>query len=77
MKITKSIKNVGLYQVKKLSEWEKLNPTFQEDSKLLSEWQKTLNNITAGTSAEEIHKNEEKIKKELCKVVDIKPKANK
>ena len=77
VKITKSIKNVGLYQVKKLSEWEKLNPTFQEDSKLLSEWQKTLNNITAGTSAEEIHKNEEKIKKELCKVVDIKPKANK
>ena len=32
---------------------------------------------TAGTSAEEIHKNEEKIKKELSKVVDIKPESNK
>ena len=73
IKITNSIKNVGMEQVKKLSEWEKINPTFQEDGHLLSEWQETIINITAGVNSQEIQKNEEKIKKEIGKVVDIKP----
>ena len=72
VKITDSIKSVGMEQVKTLSEWEKLNPTFQEDSKLLTEWQTTLSKLTPGQSSKETQKNYIKIKKELCKAVDIK-----
>ena len=77
VKITNSIKNVGMGQIHTLSEWEKLNPTFQEDGKLLTEWQNTLSKITPGTNKQEIKKNEEKIKKELSKAVDIKPELSK
>ena len=72
-KITDTIKNISTVQVKTLSEWESLNPDFEKDGKLLSEWQNTLDNITAGDNLEEVQRNEVKITKELGKVVDIKP----
>jgi len=77
IKITNSIKHVGMGQINTLAEWEKLHPTFQDDHKLLSEWQNTLSNITPGMTKAEMLKNEKEIKKELSKVVDIKPELNK
>ena len=77
VKLTNSIKSVGMEQVKTLTEWEKLHPTFQEDPALLTEWQTTLSKLTPGQDTKESQKNYTKIKKELCKAVDIKPELMK
>ena len=69
-KIENTIKNIQNEHVKKLSEWEKLHPNFQEDPALLEEWQSTLENISGGTKKEQV-KNQSKIKKEISKLVDI------
>lgn len=69
-KIENTIKNIQSEHVKKLSEWEKLHPNFQEDPVLLEEWQSTLENISGGTKKEQV-KNQSKIKKEISKLVDI------
>ena len=71
-KINKTIKNITVEQVKTLSKWEKQNPEFQNDEKLLSEWQDTLQNITGGISNNELLKNEKKIKQEIGKFVELK-----
>ena len=68
--IETTIKNIQSEHVKKLSEWEKLHPNFQEDPELLAEWQSTLENISGGTKKEQV-KNQSKIKKEISKLVDI------
>ena len=49
-----TIKNIQSEHIKKLSEWEKLHPNFQEDPKLLAEWQSTLENISGGTKKEQV-----------------------
>lgn len=70
VKIEKTIKNIQSEHIKKLSEWEKLHPKFQEDPELLEEWQSILENISGGTK-QELEKNKTKIKKEISKLVDI------
>ena len=69
-KIEKTIKNIQSEHIKKLNEWEKLHPNFEEDPELLAEWQSTLENISGGTKKEQV-KNQSKIKKEISKLVDI------
>ena len=69
-KIEDTIKNIQSEHVKKLGEWEDLHPNFEEDPKLLIEWQSTLENISGGTKKEKV-KNQTKIKKEISKMVDI------
>ena len=69
-KIENTIKNIQSEHVKKLNEWEKLHPNFEEDPELLEEWQSTLENISGGTKKEQV-KNKSKIKKEISKLVDI------
>ena len=70
VKIEKTIKNIQSEHIKKLSEWEKLHPKFQDDPDLLAEWQSILENISGGTKQEQ-EKNKTKIKKEISKLVDI------
>ena len=77
VKLTNSIKSVGMEQVRTLTEWENLHPNYQEDPRLLTEWQTTLSKLTPGQDTKESQKNYTKIKKELCKVVDIKPELTK
>ena len=69
-KIESTIKNIQSEHVKKLNEWEKLHPNFEEDPELLNEWQSTLENISGGTKKDK-EKNKSKIKKEISKLVDI------
>ena len=69
-KIESTIKNIQSEHVKKLNEWEKLHPNFEEDPELLAEWQSTLENISGGTKKDK-EKNKNKIKKEISKLVDI------
>ena len=72
VKLTNSIKNVGMEQVKKMTTWEKKHPDYMKNPGELNEWQKMLENISGGINEFEIKKNQSKIQKELCKVVDIK-----
>ena len=71
-KLTSSIKSVGMEQVKKMAQWEKEHPNYMKNPDELEEWQKILENVSGGVNKNEIIKNQTKIKKELCKVVDIK-----
>ena len=45
-KIDSTITNIKLKQCEKISEWEKLNPTYREDPQLLDEWQNMIAGIT-------------------------------
>ncbi len=72
IKLTSSIKCVGMEQVKKMSEWEKDHPNYMNNPKELKVWQTMLESVSGGINKDEIQKNEHKIKKELGKVVDIK-----
>ena len=72
IKLTSSIKSVGMEQVKKMSEWEKYHPNYINNPKELKVWQTMLESVSGGVNQDEIKKNEHKIKKELGKVVDIK-----
>mgnify|MGYP001414658223 CR=1 FL=1 len=71
-KLTSSIKSVGMEQVKKMTQWEKEHPNYMNNPDELEEWQKILENISGGVNKNEVIKNQIKIKKELCKIVDIK-----
>ena len=72
IKLTSSIKSVGMEQVKKMSEWEKEHPNYMNNPQELEIWQTMLESVSGGINKDEIKKNEHKIKKELGKVVDIK-----
>ncbi len=72
IKLTSSIKSVGMEQVKKMTEWEKEHPDYMNNPKELEIWQTMLESVSGGVNKDEIKKNEHKIKKELGKVVDIK-----
>jgi len=72
IKLTTSIKSVGMEQVKKMAEWEKEHPDYMNNPKELEIWQTMLESVSGGVNKNEIKKNEHKIKKELGKVVDIK-----
>ena len=72
IKLTSSIKSVGMEQVKKMSEWEKEHPDYMNNPQELEIWQTMLESVSGGINKDEIKKNEHKIKKELGKVVDIK-----
>ena len=72
IKLTSSIKSVGMEQVKKMSEWEKEHPNYMNNPQELEIWQTMLESVSGGVNKDEIKKNEHKIKKELGKVVDIK-----
>ena len=77
IKLTSSIKSVGMEQVKKMTQWEKEHPDYMNNPKELEIWQKMLESVSGGANKDEIHKNVHKIKKELGKVVDIKEELNK
>jgi len=72
IKLTTSIKSVGMEQVKKMAEWEKEHPDYMNNPQELEIWQTMLESVSGGVNKDEIKKNEHKIKKELGKVVDIK-----
>jgi len=76
IKLTSSIKSVGMEQVKKMSEWEKDHPNYMSNPKELKVWQTMLESVSGGINQGEINKNEHKIKKELGKAVDIKEELN-
>jgi hypothetical protein len=66
--LTKAIKQVAHKNIKKISEWQKLNPEYNDpESKQNDKYQKILLNAMSGSTKEESDKNYEKIIKNVVK----------
>ena len=44
-KIDKSIHDIKMIQIKKLQDWEKVNPNYLHNPKLLDEWQQLVHSV--------------------------------
>ena len=69
-KIDETIYNIKMKQTSKLTEWEKLNPNYAQDPKLLNEWQQILNSMTEDISQRD--KVKDKLKRNLAEHVQLK-----
>ena len=66
--LTKAIKQVAHKNIKKISEWQKLNPEYNDpESKQNDKYQQILLNSMSGSTKEESDKNYEKIIKHVVK----------
>jgi len=73
--LTKAIKQVANKNIKKISEWQKLNPEYNNpDSKQNDRYQKIIFNSMSGSTKEESDKNYEKICKNIVKQTIIEKK---
>jgi hypothetical protein len=70
--LTKAIKQVANKNIKKISEWQQLNPHYSDpDSKENDKYMKIVLNSMSGSTKEESDKNYEKIVKNIAKEVII------
>ena len=70
--LLQAIKNVGNKNIRQISEWQKINPQFNNpESKQNDQYLSMLCNVMSGGSKEESLKNYEKIVKNISKVVVI------
>ena len=65
-KLDKSIRDLEREQIKKLTEWEKLNPDYLKDEKKLNEWQKIIHQIIDHANDIDRSRNIKSIKKNLA-----------
>jgi hypothetical protein len=73
--LTKAIKQVAHKNIKQISEWQKLNPEYNNpDSKQNDRYQKIIFNSMSGSTKEESDKNYEKIAKNIVKQTIIEKK---
>jgi len=72
IKVEKAIEDVTLKQIKILQEWEKENPNYLEDPKLIHTWNLLVHNIMSGADAEERERNKKNIKKKVGETIIIK-----
>ena len=70
-KIDSTITNIKLKQCEKISEWEKLNPTYREDPQLLDEWQNMIAGITENTSGN-VLKEKMALKRRIASYIELK-----
>ena len=71
-KLDKSIRDLEREQIKKLTEWEKLNPDYLKDEKKLNEWQKIIHQIIDHANDIDRSRNIKSIKKNLAEYVELK-----
>jgi hypothetical protein len=71
-KIDKSIQDITIKQIKQIKQWEKLNPGYLENERLLSEWHSMVKEMMGGGEQVECIKNYEQIKKSLSSTTEIK-----
>lgn len=70
--LTKAIKQVANKNIKKIREWQQLNPEYKDpDSKQNDKYMKIVLNSMSGSTKEEADKNYEKIAKNIAKEVII------
>lgn len=73
--IDKSIHDIKMQQIKKLSDWEKLNPNYMQNEKLLNEWQTLIHQIIANPNSN-LEKANNTIKKNIAEYVELKDAMN-
>lgn len=71
-KIDKTIYNIKLKQTKKLSEWEKMHPNYQNDPDLLNEWQMMLASMTEDMTSENPSKIKTALKRNIADHIQLK-----
>lgn len=69
-KIDETIYNIKMKQTKTLTEWEKKNPTYTKDSRLMNEWQNILSTMTE--DIDNPVKMKDKLKRNIAEHVKIK-----
>ena len=72
VKIDKSIDDVSKKQIKQIVEWQKQNPDYVEDDKLLNEYYKITRHVMGGGDIAEIVQNGNDIKKTISNEIEIK-----
>ena len=71
-----AVTQVKLKHATALTEWENSNPDFENDKKLLEEWQSMLANMESGKTEREKQKNSKIIKKKIAEKISIKEAIN-
>ena len=71
-KLDKSIRDLEREQIKKLTEWEKLNPDYLKDEKKLNKWKKIIHQIIDHANDIDRSRNIKSIKKNLAEYVELK-----
>ena len=69
-KLDNTIRDVKLKQTKTMTEWEKQNPTYKQDSKLMDEWMDILDNVSEGPDNPK--KAKTALKKKIASCTEIK-----
>jgi hypothetical protein len=70
-KIDSTITNIKLKQCEKISEWEKLNPTYRDDPILLDVWQNMIAGITENTYGN-VLKEKMALKRRIASYIELK-----
>ena len=71
VKIDNTIRDIKLKQSKSISEWEKLNPTYRKDPKLLDEWCAMLAGITENDTGNTL-KEKQSLKRKIASYIELK-----
>ena len=71
-----AVTQVKLKHATALTEWENSHPGFENDKKLLEEWQSMLANMESGKTEREKQKNNKIIKKKIAEKISIKEAIN-
>jgi len=72
IKLDKSIENITIKQIKQIKIWERENPDYLQNEKLLTEWDTMINNVMGSNDIQDRSKNKDSIKKEISMVVEVK-----
>ena len=71
-KINKTIEDITIKQIKRIKEWERKNPDYLKDERLLQEWHRMIQQITGSGNDDELERSKEQIKKSLGNTIEIK-----
>jgi hypothetical protein len=70
-KIDESIQDITIKQIKHIREWEKENPNYLKDEKLLIEWHNMVHNAMGDDDDDTRNKNQKTIKQEIGNNIEI------
>ena len=71
-KLEKTIHDVSIKQIQQVGKWEKENPNFENDDRLLNEWQETVHAVMGGGDDKLRKKRRELILKSISSNTEIK-----
>ena len=72
IKLDKSIENITIKQIKQIKIWERENPDYLQNEKLLTEWHTMIHNVMGSDDIQDRSKNKDSIKKEISMIVEVK-----